>query len=56
MHKYFTSDYTLFEQSRAGAVEYLYPTKSSLANRLKTDDALFLDFLKQLLMIDPSER
>lgn len=55
-HKYFTSDYTLYEQSRTGTIEYLYPNKSSLATRLKTDDALFLDFLKQLLMIDPKER
>lgn len=31
----------------------LVPKKTSLANRIRTDDALFLDFLTSLLRIDP---
>jgi len=34
----------------------IYPKKTSLKARLKTDNALFLDFLAQLLRVRPLDR
>lgn len=54
--KYFTKNFTVLYDKRNGAVEYLYPKKSSLRRRLKTDDALFLDFMTRLLRVNARER
>jgi serine/threonine protein kinase len=54
--KYFTKNYTVLYDKKNGAVEYLYPKKSSLRRRLKTDDALFLDFMTRLLKVNARER
>jgi hypothetical protein len=34
----------------------LIPKRTSLRRRLKTNDPLFLDFITQLLRLDPKER
>jgi len=49
--KYFTEDGELFENT-----EILTPKRTTLQRRVKTDDQLFLDFLRQLLTIDPAKR
>lgn len=54
--KYFTKNYTVLYDKRNGTVEYLYPKKSSLRRRLKTDDALFLDFMTRILKVNARER
>jgi len=39
-----------------GGFILLYPKKTTLAKRLHTDDEDFLDFVSQLLQMDPSRR
>jgi len=66
--KYFTSALVVYrreggEEGRVGgyeegdgAVSLLHPKKSNLAARIRTDDALFLDFIRALLSIHPDQR
>jgi len=49
--KYFTEEGELYENT-----EIITPKKTTLQRRIKTDDVLFLDFLRKLLTIDPSQR
>jgi len=37
-------------------VQLMIPKKSSLRARLRTNDALFYDFIRHLLEIDPDDR
>lgn len=39
-----------------GGVSLLYPKRTSLAARIRTPDALFLDFLSRLLALHPDAR
>lgn len=41
---------------KTGKIQLLVPKKSSLAHRLRTDDLFFLDFVRNLLNIDPARR
>ena len=44
------------EASAEGGFVLLYPKRTSLAKRLHTDDEKFLDFVSQLLQMDPTHR
>eukprot|EP01128_Nolandella_sp_AFSM9_P004536 TRINITY_DN2048_c0_g1_i1.p1 TRINITY_DN2048_c0_g1~~TRINITY_DN2048_c0_g1_i1.p1 ORF type:complete len:896 (-),score=188.53 TRINITY_DN2048_c0_g1_i1:165-2720(-) len=55
-HKYYTDDYRLFEANKKGAIQLLQTPKTSLSTRIGSQDELFLDFLRQLLSIDPAQR
>lgn len=37
-------------------INLLVPKKTSLKHRLKTDDAMFIDFIRSLLQVDPCRR
>jgi len=61
--QYFTQDGQLYQEidgpscpERGRRLHLLVPKKSSLAQRMRTDSPEFLDFLTQLLMLDPSKR
>ena len=41
---------------KTGKIQILVPKKSSLSHRLRTEDVFFLDFVKNLLHIDPNKR
>jgi serine/threonine protein kinase len=41
---------------KTGKIQILVPKKSSLSHRLRTDDVFFLDFVRNLLHIDPHRR
>lgn len=41
---------------KTGKIQILVPKKSSLAHRLRTEDVFFLDFVRNLLQLDPSKR
>lgn len=41
---------------KTGKIQILVPKKSSLAHRLRTEDLFFLDFVRNLLQIDPGKR
>eukprot|EP01124_Arcella_intermedia_P022273 TRINITY_DN3278_c0_g1_i1.p1 TRINITY_DN3278_c0_g1~~TRINITY_DN3278_c0_g1_i1.p1 ORF type:complete len:652 (+),score=137.72 TRINITY_DN3278_c0_g1_i1:121-2076(+) len=49
--KYFNDDGELYENT-----EIITPKKTTLQRRVRSDDLLFLDFLKKLLTIDPEKR
>ncbi|GAB5035546.1 protein kinase [Nannochloropsis oceanica] len=44
------------EEEEGGKVSLLYPKKSCLAARIRTNDVLFLDFVGALLMLHPTHR
>lgn len=44
------------KKRKTGLIQLLVPKKSNLKARLKTDDMFFLDFVRQLLQIDPTKR
>ena len=46
----------LYQRSESGSYSYLQPKRRSLQEMLGTDDALFLDFISQLLCLDPNKR
>jgi len=56
-HKYFTSNYSLFEK-REGQPGFVYikPKRTNLKARLKCDDAEFVHFLSYLLTLSPDKR
>ena len=37
-------------------INLLVPKKTNLKHRLKTSDAMFIDFIRQLLQVDPCRR
>ena len=41
---------------KTGKIQILVPKKSSLNHRLRTEDLFFLDFVRNLLHIDPNKR
>jgi serine/threonine protein kinase len=49
--KYFSDEGELYENT-----EIITPKKTSLQGRVRTEDQLFLDFLRQILTIDPDKR
>jgi len=51
VNKYFTEEGELYENT-----EVITPKRTTLARRVKTEDVLFLDFLRKLLTIDPARR
>jgi len=51
VNKYFTEEGELYENT-----EIIVPKKTTLQSRVKSEDQLFLDFLRQLLTIDPQKR
>eukprot|EP01006_Ploeotia_vitrea_P028932 TRINITY_DN61571_c0_g1_i1.p1 TRINITY_DN61571_c0_g1~~TRINITY_DN61571_c0_g1_i1.p1 ORF type:complete len:1030 (-),score=224.02 TRINITY_DN61571_c0_g1_i1:159-3248(-) len=59
-HRFFTKRGVLFERvqinKHAAHMFYLYPKRTKLSNRLGTGDNLFLDFVRQMLQIDPAKR
>jgi len=54
--KYFTSSGVLFEKSKDGTLNELSYPPIKLKHKLNTQDALFVDFLSQLLILNPKER
>lgn len=61
--QYFTQDGQLYQEiegqpcpERGRRLHLLVPKKTSLRQRMRTDDELFLDFLSQLLQLDPAKR
>lgn len=55
---FFTPAGVLYEKKGATGttVEYIYPKRTSLKRRVICDDTQFVDFIKQLLKINPAER
>eukprot|EP00397_Hematodinium_sp_SG-2012_P007053 GEMP01007094.1.p1 GENE.GEMP01007094.1~~GEMP01007094.1.p1 ORF type:complete len:881 (+),score=124.17 GEMP01007094.1:43-2685(+) len=53
---YYTQNATLYQQSTDGLIHLLIPKRTSLRHRMKTNDAEFIDFLDNLLKLDPRER
>ncbi|PWA97962.1 mitogen-activated protein (MAP) kinase, ERK3/4 [Artemisia annua] len=55
--KYFTEDFNLYYiDEETGQMEYIIPQETSLEEHLQVSDALFLDFVKSLLEINPKNR
>jgi len=44
------------QREKSGKVQILVPKKSNLKDRLRTEDIYFLDFVHNLLQIDPYKR
>ncbi|KAL5995590.1 hypothetical protein ACLOJK_025654 [Asimina triloba] len=56
-HKYFTSDYDLYYRNEeTNHVEYIIPEKTSLEERLDGCDFEFIEFVRELLQINPDKR
>ncbi|GFY84486.1 protein kinase superfamily protein [Actinidia rufa] len=56
-HKYFTEDYDLyFINEDMDQLEYVIPESSSLEHHLQVSDTGFIDFLRDLLEINPQRR
>jgi serine/threonine protein kinase len=64
--KYFSLSNIVFERDEEGSFNLIFPKKTNLHSRLhlaapndlatSTDDALFLDFVRQMLHLDPAKR
>ncbi|XP_076946682.1 uncharacterized protein LOC143618302, partial [Bidens hawaiensis] len=55
--KYFTKDFDLYHiNEETDQMEYIIPQNASLEEHLQVSDALFLDFVKSLLEINPQNR
>eukprot|EP01116_Phalansterium_solitarium_P010489 TRINITY_DN2530_c0_g1_i1.p1 TRINITY_DN2530_c0_g1~~TRINITY_DN2530_c0_g1_i1.p1 ORF type:complete len:616 (-),score=146.60 TRINITY_DN2530_c0_g1_i1:54-1901(-) len=55
--KYFDDSGELYEPADGSpGYVYIHPKRTSLKHRLKSDDVLFVDFLTQLLAVDPANR
>nr|XP_043613571.1 dual specificity protein kinase CLK1-like [Erigeron canadensis] len=55
--KYFTKDFDLYYlNEETDQMEYIIPQETSLEEHLQVSDALFLDFVKSLLEINPQRR
>eukprot|EP00667_Euglena_gracilis_P004694 EG_transcript_4722 len=56
-NRFVTRHGVLFERNKqSGQISYLYPKKTKLRNRIGTDDPLFVDFIQQMLHLDPHRR
>ncbi|KAL6980713.1 hypothetical protein U1Q18_022349 [Sarracenia purpurea var. burkii] len=56
-HKYFTEEYDLYlVNEETSQLEYIIPEESSLENHLQVSDIGFIDFLRDLLEINPQRR
>ncbi|XP_023551160.1 probable serine/threonine-protein kinase clkA isoform X1 [Cucurbita pepo subsp. pepo] len=56
-HKYFTKEYDLFYMNEENdQMEFIIPEESSLENHLQVFDSVFIDFLSNLLEINPERR
>ncbi|XP_041000448.1 serine/threonine-protein kinase ppk15-like isoform X2 [Juglans microcarpa x Juglans regia] len=56
-HKYFTEEYDLYcINEETDQLEYIIPESSSLVHRLQVNDIGFIDFVKNLLEINPQRR
>ncbi|KAJ6690163.1 hypothetical protein OIU85_006443 [Salix viminalis] len=56
-HKYFTKEYDLYHlNEETNQVEYLIPEGSSLEHHLQISDAGFIDFVRNLLELNPLRR
>ena len=64
--KYFSLSNIVYERDEEGSFNLIFPKKTNLHSRLhvaapsdldpSTDDALFLDFVRQMLHLDPAKR
>ncbi|KAJ9535812.1 hypothetical protein OSB04_un001036 [Centaurea solstitialis] len=55
--KYFTKDFDLYQiNEETDEVEYIIPQETSLEEHLQTSDPLFIDFVRNLLEINPQRR
>ena len=43
-------------KEKSGKIQILVPKKSNLKDRLRTNDIFFLDFVRNLLLLDPYRR
>lgn len=56
-HKYFTKEYDLYHiNEETNQLEYIIPESSMLEHRLPVTDAGFIDFVRNLLEINPERR
>ncbi|XP_071722425.1 uncharacterized protein [Rutidosis leptorrhynchoides] len=56
-YKYFTKNHMLYERNQeTNRLEYLIPKKTSLRYRLPMGDQGFIDFVEQLLEVNPKKR
>ncbi|KAJ9454033.1 Dual specificity protein kinase pom1 [Diplonema papillatum] len=56
-HKYLTRSGVMYENSKRGMVDLLFPRPTSLKSMMGDDtEPLFIDFVESLLQIDPSKR
>ncbi|XP_031403348.1 uncharacterized protein LOC116212792 isoform X1 [Punica granatum] len=56
-YKYFTKNHMLYERNQdTNRLEYLIPKKTSLRHRLPMGDQGFIDFVAQLLEVNPKKR
>lgn len=55
--KFFTKDNVIYERDQqTGELYFLYPKRTTLKNRLHTDDMEFVDFINCCLQTDPDKR
>ncbi|KAK6933008.1 Protein kinase domain [Dillenia turbinata] len=56
-HKYFTKEYDLYHiNEETNQVEYIFPEESSLDHHLRVSDSGFIDFVHDLLEMNPERR
>ncbi|KAI4306465.1 hypothetical protein L6164_029740 [Bauhinia variegata] len=56
-HKYFTKEYDIYYVNEdTNQLEYIIPEESSLEQYLQVADAMFIDFVRYLLSINPKRR
>ncbi|KAI4306834.1 hypothetical protein L6164_030079 [Bauhinia variegata] len=56
-HKYFTKEYDIYYVNEdTNQLEYIIPEESSLEQHLQVDDAMFIDFVRYLLSVNPKRR
>ncbi|KAJ6432510.1 hypothetical protein OIU84_019697 [Salix udensis] len=56
-HKYFTEEYDLYySNEETNQIEYVFPEESSLEHLLKISDVRFIDFMRNLLELNPLRR
>ncbi|XP_010264630.1 PREDICTED: serine/threonine-protein kinase ppk15-like isoform X2 [Nelumbo nucifera] len=56
-HKYFTEEYDLYYiNEETNQLEYIIPEQSSLEHHLQVSDAGFVEFIRDLLEINPEKR
>mmetsp|Transcript_24378 Transcript_24378/g.38333 ORF Transcript_24378/g.38333 Transcript_24378/m.38333 type:complete len:206 (+) Transcript_24378:226-843(+) len=57
-HRFFTKHKILYDRlsDDERSLVYIFPKRTTLKHRLGTEDELFIDFIRQLLQVDPSKR